>query len=127
MRTTVTTTIEHADPADAERRRNVEPRTSGGITCGTVTGDGPYDDLDDVLEDERHADGGDQRREPGRVPKRPVGEALDDDPERCPIERHREQEGAPRGRSTTCSGPCSAPSEAQDLVEHEDRWRRRRP
>ena len=31
----------------------------------------------DVLDDERHADGGDQRRQPRRVPQRPVGDSLD--------------------------------------------------
>jgi hypothetical protein len=48
-------------------------------------------DLHEILQDDRHADGGDQRREPERMAQRPVGEALD----RPAVERgqcHRDQQ-----------------------------------
>ena len=59
-----------ADPADVDAcgRRD---------DLGRVDRRGPVDDLDDVLQDEGDADGRDQRREPRRIAKRTIGEALD--------------------------------------------------
>ena len=51
----------------------------------------PVEQLDDVLEDERHADRGDQRRQARCAAERFVGEALDEHAEQAE-DAHREQE-----------------------------------
>ena len=62
-----------------------------GKICGLGCGDGREEDLDDVLEDERDADGRDQRRQARGVPQRPVGEALDGDAQEAQ-QRHGDRE-----------------------------------
>ena len=46
------------------------------MTCGNGRVAAP-DDHRDVLQDDRDADGGDQRRQPRRAAQRPVGDPLD--------------------------------------------------
>ena len=66
-------------------------RASTGKIWGTDLGDGAEDDLDEVLQDERHADGRDERRQSGGVPEWPVGESLDAHAQQT-HHRHRDDE-----------------------------------
>ena len=70
------------------------PSRSNRHVSGKIWGNdwvmGPPD-LDQVLEDERDADGRDQGRQPRRVAQRPVGESLDANAQEA-HQRHRDGE-----------------------------------
>ena len=80
----------------------------------------------DVLQDERHPDRRDQRRQLGRVAQRPVGDALDHHVERAGADhRDREHAGAARRSSTSTRGALGDPERRverhrDERADHED-------
>ena len=113
--TTIDEDVDHAD-ADAEdvdsRRRRDD--------LGRVDRRRAVEDLDDVLQDERDADGGDQRREARRVAQRPVGEPLDGDARGRPCTGIVISEVDARGPRPARAGRRSARL-AEDVGQDEDR------
>ena len=63
----------------------------------------------DVLQDEREADRGDQRRQLGRVAQRPVGDPLDQDVQAAADRPSRRSASRP-GPTTSPSAPVASPS-----------------
>ena len=62
--------------ADAEQGDAVVEVAEGGDHPVELAGGEAFDQADDVLEGERHADGGDERDQSGGIAQGPVGDAL---------------------------------------------------
>ena len=91
--------LDHLDVHTYDREQRVDERS--GLECAGIAGPQlerpvapelcPEQQQHAVLQEERHAECGDQHRETGRGSQRAVGEALDDDSESAGSE-HRRQE-----------------------------------
>ena len=89
------------------------------MICGNGERVAAPDDQREVLQDDRQADRGDQRREARRAPQRPVGDALErvaDAPCRRGSRRAR-----PRRTITSGGRPVCAPASALITVKRDHR------
>ena len=62
---------------------------------------GPEDGLGQVLQQDRHADGRDERRQPGCVPQRPIRQPLDGHPHGAD-HRHRDEHRQEEAQAAAC-------------------------
>ena len=80
---------EHVAVADVDAEDVVKSMSCESIRSGTLVVRAAEPQQADVLQDEREADRGDQRRQLGRVPQWPVGHALDHHVERAAGDHRR--------------------------------------
>jgi hypothetical protein len=99
------------DPGDREHLASRQHRRDGGVT-GSLPADR------DVLEDERHPDRRDQRRESGRATQRPVRDTLDGGVEQA-ARGHRDEQRADDRRRERARRGVSA--EVEDRQDHRGR------